>query len=108
MHDRLKNSIEQLKGKILESITPEEFHLVEKIHENSYKKSFELTKKRHIRKFNELISKNKVTQSATNITDKKKWVINMSPRLLTHIETDFSKRALTSQLLLKHCQIKIL
>ena len=42
--DRLKNSIEQLKGKILESITPEEFHLVEKIHEHSYKKSFELTK----------------------------------------------------------------
>ena len=36
---RLKNSIEQLKGKISESITPEEFHLVEKIHENSYKKS---------------------------------------------------------------------
>ena len=75
------NSIEQLKGKILESITPEEFHLVEKIHENSYKKSFELTKKRHIRKFNELISKNKVTQSrATNITDKMKWVINISSR----------------------------
>ena len=47
MHDRLKNSIEQLKGKILESITPEEFHLVEKIHEEVYKKSFELTKKRH-------------------------------------------------------------
>ena len=46
MRDRLKNSIELLKGKILESITPEEFHLVEKTHENSYKKSFELTKKR--------------------------------------------------------------
>ena len=45
--DRLKSSIKQLKGKILESITPEEFHLVEKIHENSSKKSFELTKKRH-------------------------------------------------------------
>ena len=48
IRDRLKNSIEQLKGKILESITPEEFHLVEKIHENSYTKSFELTKKRRI------------------------------------------------------------
>ena len=48
IRDRLKNGIEQLKGKILESITPEEFHLVEKIHENSYNKSFELTKKRHI------------------------------------------------------------
>ena len=94
MHDRLKNSIEQLKGKILESITPEEFHLVEKIHENSYKKSFELTKKRHIRKFNELISKNKVTQSATNITDKKKWVINMSSRQLTHIETNLLAKGL--------------
>ena len=69
IRDRLKNSIEQSKGKILESITPEEFHLVEKIHENLYKKSFELTKKRHIRKFNELISKNKVTQSVTNIID---------------------------------------
>ena len=34
IRDRLKNSIEQLKGKILESITPEEFHLAEKIHEN--------------------------------------------------------------------------
>ena len=45
IRDRLKNSIENLKGKILESITPEEFHLVEKIHGNSYKKSFELTKK---------------------------------------------------------------
>ena len=69
IRDRLKNSIEQLKGKILESITPEEFHLVEKIHENLYKKSFDLTQKRQ---FDELIRKNKVTQSATNITDKKK------------------------------------
>ena len=91
IRDRLKNSIKLLKGKILESIKPEEFHLVEKIHENSYKESFELTKKRHIQKFNELISKNKVTQSATNITDKKKWVINMSSRQLTHIENDLAK-----------------
>ena len=68
IRDGLKNSIEQLKRKILESITPEEFHLVEKIHENSYKKSFDLTKKRHIQKFDELIRKNKVTQSATNVT----------------------------------------
>ena len=81
-------------GKILESITPKKFHLVEKIHENSYKKSFELIKKRHIRKFNELISKNKVTQSATNITDKKKWVINMSSKQLTHIETDLLAKGL--------------
>ena len=45
MLDRLKNNIGQLKGKIRESITPEEFHLVERIHQNSYKKSFDLTKK---------------------------------------------------------------
>ena len=91
---KLKNSIKQLKGKILESITPEEFHLVENIHENSCKKSFELTKKTHIRQSNELISKSKVTQSATNITDKKKWVTNMSSRLLTHIETDLLAKGL--------------
>ena len=94
IRDRLKNSIEQLKSKILESITSGESHLVEKIHENLYKKSFELTKKRHIRKFNELVSKNEVTESATNITDKKKWVINMSSRLLTHIETDLLAKGL--------------
>ena len=37
-------SLQQLKGKILVSITPEEFHLVEKIHQNLYKKSFDLPK----------------------------------------------------------------
>ena len=58
---------------------------MEKIHGNLYKKSFELDKKRHIQKFNELISKNKVTQSATNITAKKKCIIDMSSRQLTHI-----------------------
>ena len=66
-----------------------EFHLVENVHENLYKKSFDLTKKRHIRKFDELIRKTKVTQGATNITDKKKGVINMSSRQSTQIETDF-------------------
>ena len=35
-----------------------------------------------------MISKNKVTQSTVNIMDKKKWVINMSSRQLTSIETD--------------------
>ena len=92
--DRLKNGIKQVKGKILESITPEEFHLVEKIHKNLYKKSFDLTIKRHIWKFDELISKNKITQSATNITDKMKWVINMSSRQLTHIKTDLLRKSL--------------
>ena len=68
----LVNSTDQLKGEILESITPEEFHLVENIYQNSYKKSFDSAKKRPIRKFNEVISKNEVTQSATNIAEKKK------------------------------------
>ena len=63
IRDRLKNSIKQLRGKILESITPDEFHLVEKIHENSYNKSFESTKMSHIQTFSELISKNKLTQA---------------------------------------------
>ena len=53
----------------------EKFQPAEDIHQNSYKKSSDLTKKRHEWKFDELISKNKVTQGATNITDKKKWVI---------------------------------
>ena len=42
--NRVKNSIEQWKGKILECITLKEFDLEEKIHEDSYKKSFELKK----------------------------------------------------------------
>ena len=41
-----------------------------------------------------MISKNKVTQSAANRTDKKKWVINMSSRQLTHIETDLLAKGL--------------
>ena len=53
-----------------------------------------MTKKRRIQKFDELISKNKVTQSATNITDKKKRVINMSSRQLTHIETNLLTKGL--------------
>ena len=63
---RLKNSIKQLKVKSLESITPGEFHLVGKIYQNSHEKFFDLTKNRHIQKFDELISKNKVLQSATH------------------------------------------
>ena len=65
----VKNSIKQLKGKVLDSITPEEIHLIKKIHQNLHKESFDLTKKRHIRKFGEPISKNKVTQNATNIIE---------------------------------------
>ena len=59
-----------------------------------YKKSFDLTKKRHLQKFDELVSKNKITESATNITDKKKWVINMSSRQFTHIEADLLTKGL--------------
>ena len=44
--------------------------------------------------FDELISKNKVTESAINITDKKKWVIDISSRQLTHIETDLLAKGL--------------
>ena len=46
--DSLKNSIKELKGEILESTTPEEFHLVEKIYQNLYNKYFGLTKRKHI------------------------------------------------------------
>ena len=67
IRDKLKNSIKQLKAK-LKSGTPLEFHLVEKIHQTLYKKSFNLTKKRHIRKSDELINKKTGTKSAISIT----------------------------------------
>ena len=41
-----------------------------------------------------MINKNKVTQVATNMTDKKKSVINMSSRQLTHIEIDLLAKGL--------------
>ena len=41
-----------------------------------------------------MISKIKVIQSATNIANKKKWVINMSSRQLNHIETDLLEKGL--------------
>ena len=44
-------------------------------------------KPRHIRKFDEIVSKNKVTQSATNLANKK-LVMNMFSRQLTHIASD--------------------
>ena len=53
----------------------------------SYNKCFDLTQKKRIQKSDELIRKNKITQSATNITDKEKWDINKSSRQLIHIET---------------------
>ena len=86
--------IEQLKGKILEFITPEDFHLVEQIHQNLYKKSSDLTKKRHMQKFDKLISKDKVTKSATYIKCKTKQVINMSSGYLTHIKIYFFEKNL--------------
>ena len=36
IRDKLKNSMEQLKSKILDSIIPEEFHLVKKIRQHSF------------------------------------------------------------------------
>ena len=41
-----------------------------------------------------MISKNKVTQRPTNITDQRKWVINMSSRHLIHIESDLLAKGL--------------
>ena len=41
-----------------------------------------------------MISNNKVTQRATNITDEKKWVINMYSRQLTLIETNLLAKGL--------------
>ena len=71
VRDTVKNSVKQINGNILETITPEEFHVLEKIHQNSYKKSFHLIKKCHIQNFDELISKNKITLSVTGIAYKK-------------------------------------
>ena len=39
-------------------MTPEEFHLAKKIHENPYKKYINLTIKRHMWKFDEFTKKN--------------------------------------------------
>ena len=77
-----------MKGKVLESITPEGFHLVERIHESLYWKGFYLTKKRYFQKFDELINKIKVAKSAANITDKRKCSTFVSSRKLTHTETN--------------------
>ena len=51
------------------------FHLLEKIHNSLYKKPFDLTKKKHTQKFNQLISKKNGSQRASQETDKKKWII---------------------------------
>ena len=40
------------------------------------------------------MNKKKVTQSTTNITDKKKWVINMFSRQLTQIQTNLLAKGL--------------
>ena len=50
--------------------------------------------RRDIQKFDQLINKNKVTESATNKTDKKKRVINKTSMQLTHIGTDLLARGL--------------
>ena len=71
-----------MKGKILESITLEDFHLVEKIHQNSFKKSLDLTKKRQIRKCDELISRKKVTHSARE----KERLTQFVPKYASHVK----------------------
>ena len=48
-----------------------------------------------------MIKKNKIIQSAINITDKKKWVINMSSRQLTYIETDLFAKGLNFSITLQ-------
>ena len=48
------------------------FYLVEKIHQSLYKKSFDLTKKKHTGEINELISKKNGSQIASKETDKNK------------------------------------
>ena len=50
--------------------------------------------RRDIQKFDQLINKNKVPESATNKTDKKKRVINKTSMQLTHIGTDLLARGL--------------
>ena len=55
---RLKSRINKLKNKILKSVTPKEFHLVEKIPQNLYRKSFDSTNKGHIQKFDDQYNTN--------------------------------------------------
>ena len=45
IHSELNNSIKQLKDKILEFVTTEELHLLEKMNQNLHKNTFDLTKK---------------------------------------------------------------
>ena len=45
-------------------------------------------------KFDELMTKNEGNESTTNVTDKKKWVINMFQRQITKIETDLLTKGL--------------
>ena len=83
IHDRLKNSIEQLKREDFR------FNITLRI-PSCRKESSELDK---LWKFDKLISENKVTQITTNIRDKKKWAVNMCSTQLTHIENNiFAKK----------------
>ena len=65
----MNNSIQHLKCKILGAITPEERKGIGKNHKSLYKKSLDLTKKRHMEKFDEVMSQKRANQSTTNITD---------------------------------------
>ena len=47
-----------------------------------------MNSQKRLQKFDELISKNKVTRNTTNITNKKKSVINLYSRQSIHVETN--------------------
>ena len=81
--------------------------LVEKIHQNSSKKSFDLQKNRNLWKLDELISKQKERKSASNITDFNKQLNLQLTIETTKLKAIFSRRVLTTWLLIKHCEIKI-
>ena len=49
IHGELNNSIKQLKDKILEFVTTEELHLLEKMNQNLHKNTFDLTKNTYIK-----------------------------------------------------------
>ena len=61
---------------------------------------------RDIQKFDELIIKNKVPHNATILRDKKKRIINISFRQLTHIKTDLLVKGLNFSIYSKVMPIK--
>ena len=70
------------------------FHLLEKIHNSLYKKPFDLTKKKHTQKFNELISKKNGSRKRQKKQIKRNGLLNISQRQLTQIKTDLLAKGL--------------